>query len=402
MKQLRILLASETYPPDTNGAAIFVGHLAHDLAEAGHKIMVAAPSTKFKDEIQKENDHLTVFRIRSISLKPIHPYFRAIFRINLTEGINAITDKFHPHIIHIHNHFLIGRACLAVAKKKNIPIIGTNHFMPDNLTEYFPKATERTISEYMWKDFLKVYNQLDYVTAPSRAAVKMIKDLNLTVPAEVISNGIDLSKFSSRVIDKGLYKKYNIERNIPTFLFAGRLEKDKNVDLILKALAVVLKNQRVQAIITGRVKDENKLKRLADKLNLQNRAVFTGRVPDDDLRQFYSLADVYIGSGTAELQGLAVMEAMASGLPVLAVNAVALPELVKDGVNGYLFAANEQDLAEKMGKILSDQSKLKSMAAQSLLLIRAHDKKNTTSQFLRLYRKIISRPHPKPLYSSER
>ncbi|NOX97812.1 MAG: glycosyltransferase family 4 protein [Nitrospirae bacterium] len=391
MKQLRVLLASETYPPDTNGAAIFVGRLADDLAQAGHEIMVVAPSTKFKDEIQKENNGLTVFRIRSISLKPIHPYFRAIFRINLTEGINAIADDFKPHIIHIHNHFLIGRACLAVAKKKNIPIIGTNHFMPDNLTEYFPKATEKTISEYMWKDFLKVYNQLAYVTAPSQAAVKMIRDLDLTVPTEVISNGIDLSKFFPKKVDKEIYKKYNIASHIPAFLFVGRLEKDKNIDLILKGLAIILKKQRIQAIIVGKGRDENRLKRLADKLNLQGRAIFTGRVPGDDLQQFYSLADVYIGSGTAELQGLAVMEAMASGLPVLAVNAVALPELVKDGVNGYLFAADdENDLADKMSKILSDKSKLKSMAAQSLCLIQAHDKKNTIKQFICLYRKIIS------------
>lgn len=383
-------MASETYPPDTNGAAIFVGRLANDLAQAGHEIMVVAPSTKFKDEIQKGNNNLTIFRIRSISLKPIHPYFRAIFRINLTEKINAIVDDFTPDIIHIHNHFLIGRACLSIAKKEDIPIIGTNHFMPDNLTEYFPKATEKKISDYMWKDFLKVYNQLDYVTAPSQSAVKMIRDLGLTVPAEVISNGIDLSKFSPQKVDNNIYKKYNIGRDIPTFLFVGRLEKDKNIDLILEALAIILKKQRIQTIIASKGKDENKLKRLAAQLNLQGRAIFTGRVPGDDLQQFYGLADVYIGSGTAELQGLAVMEAMASGLPVLAVNAVALPELVRDGVNGYLFAADKNDLADKMVKILSDKSKLKSMAAQSLCLIQAHDKKNTIKQFVCLYQKIIS------------
>jgi len=244
----------------------------------------------------------------------------------------------------------------------------------------------------MWQDFLKVYNQLNYVTAPSQAAVNMIRDLGLTVPAEVISNGIDLGEFSSQKVSGNIYEKYNIGEAIPTFLFVGRLEKDKNIDLILKALAIILNEQRMQVIIVGKGKDENKLKRLADRLNLENRAIFTGRVPDDDLRQFYGLADVYIGSGTAELQGLAVMEAMASGLPILAVNAVALPELVKDGVNGYLFAADKNDLADKMLEILSDKNRLQSMAVQSLRLIQAHNKKNTIKQFVGLYQKIISSP----------
>ncbi len=399
MNQLRILLASETYPPDTNGAAIFVEHLANDLAQSGHEIMVVAPGTAFRDEIKKEKNNLSIFRIKSISLKPIHPYFRATYRINLTEKINAITDDFNPEIIHIHNHFSVGRSCLSIAKKKSIPIIGTNHFMPDNLTEYFPRAIEKKISSYMWQDFLKVYNQLNYVTAPSQVAVNMIRGLGLTVPAEVISNGIDLGKFSSPKVNRNIYKKYNIGEDIPTFLFVGRLEKDKNIDLILKALAMALNKQTIQVIIVGKGKDENKLERLAEKLNLPDRVIFTGRVPDDDLRQFYGLADVYIGSGTAELQGLAVMEAMAGGLPILAVNAVALPELVKDGVNGYLFAADKNDLADKMLEILADENKLKSMAAQSLRLIQVHDKENTIKQFMDLYQKIIFSPGLSPLYS---
>jgi 1,2-diacylglycerol 3-alpha-glucosyltransferase len=102
----------------------------------------------------------------------------------------------------------------------------------------------------------------------------------------------------------------------------------------------------------GKGRDEAEFKALARKLKLDGTVIFTGAVPDEDVRLLYNVADVYIGAGSAELQGIAVMEAMASGLPILAANAVALPELVSDGENGFLFSLNEDDLEEKMLKIL--------------------------------------------------
>ncbi len=389
MDKLKIILASETYPPNTNGAAIFVHRLANNLSKIGHQVLVVAPSPKFKDIVQKKNKNLTIYRIKSVSLKPVHPYFRVISKINLRDTITDIVNDFKPDIIHIHNHFLVGRTCLSVARKKHIPIIGTNHFMPDNLLEYFPKFIEEELKKYMWKDFLNVYNKLDYVTAPSKAAVKMIVELGLKAPTEVISNGIDLHKFSPHQPDKSLYKKYKISPSLPTFIFVGRLERDKNIDLILRALKIVLEKKEVQVIIVGKGRDEKKFKNLAQKLNLEKWAIFTGKVSNDHLYQLYNLADAYIGSGTAELQGLAVMEAMASGLPILAVNAVALPELVENGRNGYLFEANEIDLAEKMLKILSDKSLLKKMGQESLEIIKLHDELKTVKKFISLYKRVI-------------
>ena len=109
-------------------------------------------------------------------------------------------------------------------------------------------------------------------------------------------------------------------------------------------------------MIVGKGNDELKFKKIAKDLDLGDKAIFTGRVSDEDLGSLYSIATIYIGSGTAELQGLAVMEAMAAGLPVLAVNAVALPELVENDFNGYLFELDESDLSKKMLKILSNKN----------------------------------------------
>lgn len=392
---MKILLISETYPPDTNGAAIAVERLAKGFAQKGHKVSVIGPSDSFNDNIENLKN-LKIFRVQTVSLKPIHPYFRAILKPGLKKMITHIIDEVKPDIIHINNHMSLGRTALTIAKKKNIPIIGTNHFMPENLLEYFPNSFGKPLTKIMWNDFLSVYNRVDYVTAPSKIAIKMIVDMGLKTPRKVISNGLDLKIFKKCKVDTDFYKKYKINPKIPTFLFVGRLEVDKNIDIILKALNIFLRKNYAQVIIVGKGKDEKKFIQLAKDLDLGKKVIFTGRVSDSDLRKFYSMANIYIGSGTAELQGLAVMEAMASGLPVLAVNAVALPELVENDVNGHLFELDEHDLAKKMIKILSNKN-IRKMGEESLKKIKSHDKNKVILTFEKLYLEIIKKHKTKTI-----
>jgi len=261
--------------------------------------------------------------------------------------------------------------------------------MPDNLLEYLPAIVAKKANDIMWKDFVKIYNQLDYVTSPSLAAKALIKKIGLKNNIAVISNGVNLNKFKPTKVKTEDFVKFNLDKNIPIFIFVGRLEKDKNVDLIIEATKLVLKKRKIQVVIIGKGKDENEFRRIAQDLKLGKNIIFANEVSDNDLRKLLNLADVYIGSGSAELQGIAVMEAMAMSLPILALNAVALPELVKSGVNGFLFELNKYDLADKMLKIISDQSKLENMGKQSRLLIEKHDQKHVIEKFEKLYQKII-------------
>lgn len=387
---MRILLANETYPPNLNGCATFTQRLARNLAKKGHIVGVIAPAIRFGDHHEVDDYGVTVFRLRSIPIKMIHPNFRVITKPDIYPAVKKIVEDFKPDIVHIQNHFSLGKACIKAAKKAGVPIVGTNHFMPDNLTQFVPGFIGGTMMKVMWKDFLKVYNKLDYVTAPSKAAVNMLYDVGYKKEAAVISNGIEFDKFKKRPVSEELLKKYKLKKDVATFISVGRIEKDKNLDLVLEAFAKFLKKEKGQLILVGNGKFEKEFKRLARLLKIKNEVVFTGKISDEELWEIYSLADIYIGAGTAELQGIAVMEGMASGLPVLAVNAVALPELVDHGVNGYLFELEIKDLTAKMIKIVEDKEKLKEMAANSLKIISRHDKNETVKQFEELYKKVIT------------
>lgn len=395
MKQLRVLIANDTYPPQLNGAAVATQRLALGLAGRGHQVAVIAPSTSFKDETDEEvvsgdGIDVTVFRIRSFPAKPVHPQFRVTSWFGVHSKLGQIIQEFQPDIIHIQNHFVLGHGCLKIARERDIPIIGTNHFLPNNLYEFIPSPLRPAISSIMWGHFLKTYNHLDCVVAPSHACLKVLRDVGLTANARVISNGIDLSKYKQVTPPDRIFSRYGIRRDWPTFLAVGRMEKDKNVELILRAMALIATETPVQTVFVGTGRDAAEFKSLAHKLDLGDSAVFTGFVPDEDMPYLYSISDVYIGAGAAELQGIAVMEAMATGLPVLAANAVALPELVKDSENGYLFDLHPEDLADKMLKMLSQKESWQKMGEKSLAYIQVHDTPNVLSQLEDLYREVIS------------
>jgi glycosyltransferase involved in cell wall biosynthesis len=173
-------------------------------------------------------------------------------------------------------------------------------------------------------------------------------------------------------------------------LAVGRLEKDKKVDLVINATAKASADAQVQTVIVGRGKDEGEFRELAKRLNLDGTLVFTGYVPDDDLPLLYNAADVYIGAGAAELQGLAVMEGMASGLPILVANAVALPELLEEGVNGFLFEPTVEDLARKMLLMLDHRDRWESMGEHGMASMQRHDMPAVLAQVEELYRRMIA------------
>ena len=311
---LRTLIASDTYPPQLNGAAVATQRLVRGLAQRGHEVRVVAPNMAYSDETQEDPGvpGVTAHRVKAAPAKPFHPEFRFTSWVGIGARLERIFRQFRPDAVHIQNHFVIGKGCLEQGRKAGIPVVGANHFTPGNLMPFFPKPL-RPAAAAMWKHCLRVYNRLDCVIAPSRAGLELLREAGLTASARVISNGLDLRSYPRTSAPETVYEKYGIRPGVPTFLAVGRLERDKKVDLIIRAAASAAASAQMQTVIAGRGRDEAAFRKLAARLGLEGELVFTGYVPDDDLTALYNLADVYIGAGAAELQGLAVMEAMAPG-----------------------------------------------------------------------------------------
>lgn len=367
-------MITDTYPPNVNGAALATELLALELAKK-HEVYVIAPSTTFKPQTIKQKN-LTIFRVRSL---PIVIERTQEFRVSPKpfhdKDIKKIISDVKPDIIHINEPWLMGLNAIKIAKKEGVPVVSTHHFMPENLIHYFhiPPMIEKIVTRSIWKWYAKLCRNFDVVICPSPTAAELISKYSSNVNLKVISNGIDLNVYNTKNDGNYLRRDFNIPDK-PVILFVGRLDKEKHIDVLLRAGSILKSSNEFHILIVGQGKEKKPLKNLAVKLGIKSNVTFTGFMAKKDLPNIYRVADIFVMPSIAELQSLVTMEAMASGLPVVAANAVALPHLVHDSKNGFLFnPGDEKSLAEKLQFLLKDKKLRDKMSSESLAIIKEHD-----------------------------
>ena len=384
---MKILIASDLHWPTINGVATFSRTLARGLADRGHEVVVIAPSQIGQKYKEVDGNH-TVYRTRSVPF-PFYQNFR--ISINPQREVKKIIDEFEPDVIHIQMLMWIGQAAMKYGNRLGIPIVSTNHAMPENLMDNLRllAPVARPIN-YMLKEYgRRFHSKSDCVTMPTQSAIDMF-DVEMPNPMLAISNGIDLSRFKPGRVPKKLYKKYKIPEKRQIITYVGRLDAEKHLQVLVRAFARVKKNHDAHLVIVGDGTDRDNLVELVRELKLVKRTTFTGRVSDEDLTLLHRIGSVFAMPSPAELQSIATLEAMASGKPVVAVDAGALKELCQDGVNGVLCEQdNVEQMANGIAAILGDETLAKQYSEQSLVIAQTHDLEYTLDRFEEVYRDLM-------------
>ncbi|MGO4249718.1 glycosyltransferase [Paenarthrobacter sp. RAF54_2] len=382
-KPLTILIAADTYPPHVNGAAQFGYRLAKGMTARGHNVHVLACRPDTGKSYTEFRDEATVHRLRSHGVFT-HEYFRICFPWEIKKEISLLFDKVQPDVVHIQSHYMIGEHVLYEAVRRGIRIVATNHFMPENLNPFlpFPQWFKNIVGRISWKDMGKVMGQADVVTTPTPLAAKAMHQHAFLRKVLPLSNGIDSGAYE-------LQPGETIEPHAnPTVLFAGRLAEEKHVNVLIDAIAKTPRELNVHLEIVGGGEVRPALEAQVAKLGLGERVKFLGLASDEELREAYIKADIFCMPGTAELQSLVTLEAMSASTPVLLANAMALPHLVRDGENGYLFTPNDStELASKITKLVElPEDQLKAMGKVSREMVEPHSINGTLQTFEDLYR----------------
>jgi glycosyltransferase involved in cell wall biosynthesis len=380
---LTILIAADTYPPHVNGAAQFGYRLAKGMTGRGHNVHVLACRDGKGSSYSEFRDEATVHRLRSHSV-PTHESFRICFPWEIKKEISLLFDRVKPDVVHIQSHYMIGEHVLYEAVKRGVRIVATNHFMPENLNPFlpFPQWFKDIIGRISWKDMGKVMGQADVVTTPTPLAAKAMHEHAFLRKVLPLSNGIDSAAYEPRPGEQ-------IEPHAhPTVLFAGRLAEEKHVDVLIRAIGKTPPELNVHLEIVGGGEVRGALEELVERLGLGGRVKFLGLASDEDLRRAYIRADLFCMPGTAELQSLVTLEAMSASTPVVLADAMALPHLVRDGENGYLFTPNDSDdLAKKITQILElPAGQRQAMGQASRAMVEPHSIQRTLQTFEDLYR----------------
>ncbi|AXE40234.1 glycosyltransferase [Acidipropionibacterium virtanenii] len=378
---MRILIGTDTYPPTVNGAAQFTRRLAHGLAARGHQIHLACPSPTGAPGRMIDEAGVVVHRFRSFRYAGYQD-----FPVALPAGLRAtagqLLDDAGPDAVHVQSGFFLGRALLVEARRRGIGIVATNHLMPANVLDHLPcpQALRPAMATALWRDLRRVYLQADAVTSPTRRAVDLMY-ANTGIDGLAVSNGIDLDRYRRipRVMSGG-----------PVVLFVGRLDPEKHLEDAITAMALLPDDVPGRLEIVGAGSARAGWERLAGDLDLDpDRVRFLGKLPDDELLEAYGRASVFAMPGTAELQSLVTLEAMATGMPVVAADAMALPHLVHDGENGFLYRPGDATaLAGRLATLLGDAGLRHRMAEEGRRIVAPHGIEHTLDTFEGLYRQV--------------
>lgn len=388
---MKILIASDLHWPAVNGVATFSRNLAHGLAAHGHEVLVIAPSQTGKKYKEVDGNYV-IIRTAAIPF----PFYQN-FMISLTpyREVKKVINEFQPDVIHIQMLLMIGQAVMKYGNKLGIPIVSTNHAMPENLMDNLKllAPVARPIN-YMLKLYgARFHSKADYVTLPTKAAIEMFgSSVNkVTSPIEAVSNGIDLSRFKASAPSPEIMEKFKIPTGVPIISYIGRLDAEKHLYVLLDAFEQVLKTTRAHLLIVGFGTDADNLKLLAYESGLSKHITFTGRVSDDEIVALHKVGTVYCMPSPAELQSIATLEAMASGQPIVAVNAGALWELCQNERNGFLCDQDDDDqIAKSLLKIVTDPVLRKKMSQESIAIAATHDLEYTLKRFEEIYTDLIN------------
>jgi glycosyltransferase involved in cell wall biosynthesis len=264
--------------------------------------------------------------------------------------------------------------------------------LPENLTaqlSFLPKAIRTWANDCIWKDLAKVYNQVPIIATPSLVGVTLLHANGIHQRVKVVTSGVDLVRFTNSQENCAVREKYKIP-DLPTYMYVGRLDAEKHIGELIKALPLVLEKVDAQLVIAGTGELEGDLTRFARKQKVTARVIFTGFVDYEDLPRVYSACDVFCIAGSAELQSMVALEAMAMSKPIMAARATALPALIREGVNGYTFElGNSQDLADRLIELLTDPSKCEAMGKRSFEMVAAHSVERTIAAYGELYKTAI-------------
>ncbi|MDP3948336.1 MAG: glycosyltransferase [bacterium] len=361
---MKIAIFSDNFYPEISGISDSIISLAKELAGRGHEIRFYVPrypakchaKVGLKCEEIKLGKNISVKRLFSVPYPSGTGQGRAVIPNPLTY---FSVRKFNPDIIHTQLFFGAGLDALWFAKMLKKPLIGTNHTAVAEFVRYSPVKSE-WIANMMLKYVNWYYGKCELITAPSRSVIDEMKFYGFNKESHVISNPVDVQIFSPLPNKNRLRKKFGFGSHV--VIHAGRLSPERKISVIVKAMPLVKKEfPDAELAIAGNGIARKELESLAAGLGVRSSVKFMGFVEKHVLAEAYNAAGIFVITSTSDTQSMVMMQAMASGLPIIGVKARALPEYINKN-NGILIEPdNPEALAKKIIFLLKNPEKMKKL-----------------------------------------
>lgn len=358
---MRIALFSEAYLPMVNGVAVAVATLRQELERLGHEVCVFAPM------YPGHTDNATgIVRCPSLSL-PTNPRYPIGFPFVFPHVWRAVR-KFQPDVIHSHSLFGMGRVAARMARRLDLPLIFTYHTLIEAYTHYipFPQPVVRWMAR---RESRRFSNRADLVVAPGHAACEALFSYGVRSPIEVIPTGIDLSLAEKHA--EPLQKCWGIPEGAPVVAFTGRIAREKNIELLIEAFAIVA--QRIpdaHLVMIGSGPWQDQMLRMAERSGLGDRTHVTGFLARETVFDILKQCCIFAFPSITDTQGIAVLEAMSCGLPAIAARSAAIEGVLRHMSEGLVVEPKADAFGNALACLLSDASERERMGTAARMRAR--------------------------------
>ncbi len=329
---MNILMATNTYFPHVGGVARSVRSFTETFRSAGHRVLVVAPTFRGTPPTETDVVRLPVFfRLRGSDFAVPLP---------LPHRISTALEDFAPQVVHAHHPFLLGDTALRVAAGRGLPMVFTHHTRYELYTHYLADDAPH-LRRFVVELVTGYCNLCDAVIAPSRAVAELLRRRGVTAKVEAIPTGIDTERFAGGD-GVACRRRLGIPLGVPVVGHVGRLAPEKNLVFLAESLAAFLnENPTTHCLVVGEGPLKAELRPIFARAGAAERLHLLGVLDPQALADAYRAMTVFAFASRSETQGLVLVEALAAGVPVVALAAPVVAEAVTDGGNGALVAQED-------------------------------------------------------------
>lgn len=400
---MKIAMFTDAYYPRINGVTVSVHSYATELSKIGHKVTVVCleyteeqQKNSFFDE--KSNDKKSPFKIVRIPSAPLlFSKEDRMVRLDKWYRIKKAMDDFEPDVIHINSEWTIGYLGALYAHHRQVPFVYTFHTMWEdylaNYVVFLPSISMKALGKNIVKFYLK---RADEIIAPTKRIAAVVGEYGITKDVDILPTGIpddkfQISAFRQRKILSQLYKKFPNLKGKKILLFAGRIVKEKNLAFLYDVLEKVqMEIPKTALLFVGSGPYEEELHALAESRGLEKSVACTGYVPSSDMVYFYKIAQVFTFPSKTETQGLVTVEAMLSGLPVVAIGELGTVDVMQGDHGGFMVKDDCEEFSRKVTVLLKDSQLHRQKSEEAVKWAQKWKISNLTPQLVKDYEKALA------------
>src|ERR1700691_2871784 len=368
---MRILKISDVFFPRVNGVSTSIETFRRDLVGLGHEVVLVAPAYSADSADPREALNPSVRRVPSRAV-PRDPEDRIMSfgglrraLAELAQNESSARPKFD--VVHIHTPFLAHYAGLKFARNQDTPVVATYHTLFEEYLHHYVPLLPRAITGAVARRFSRSQcNHMDAVIAPSQAMKAALLDYGIDTHIEVLPTGLPAERFQAG--DGAAFRRrHNLAAEQPLLLFVGRAAHEKNIGFLIEMM-IELRAMRPDALllIAGEGPADGSLRAQAARLGLKDRVRFLGYFDrGGELQDCYSAADVFVFSSLTETQGLVLLEAMAQGVPVVAIPRMGTIDILGPGQGCRHAPHNLKGFAQVVRDVLADRGALRALGVEA-------------------------------------